>query len=183
MTSVSFAYEVKCGPQRVRQLLLDEAFLHAFVDEQHAIQKTVTVDHDRQASTLSWSIRLDGELPGIVTMFVGRTADLHLVFDLGAGKLEMIAKAKRKGTLKCDLRIEPNDGPTSVGGGDSEPSASPGGGVLRIDGRLSVSGAFGGQAESTVRDQVIKPVFREDLVRMLNEWCTPRTGQSADAAG
>jgi hypothetical protein len=32
------------------------------------------------------------------------------------------------------------------------------GSSLRVDGRLSVNGAFGGMAETTVRDQVIEPV-------------------------
>ncbi len=103
MTGVSFAYEVNCSPERVKGLLLDKTFLHAFVDEQHATKKTVNVDREGQVSTLSWSIRLDGDLPGVVSMFVGRTADLHLVFDLGNGKLDMTAKAEAQGNAHVRL--------------------------------------------------------------------------------
>jgi len=64
-------------------------------------------------------------------------------------------EAKRTGILACDFRID-SDGAVGT--------------TLWVDGRLSVSGAFGGMAETTVRDQVIEPVFRDDLVRLLNVW-------------
>lgn len=178
MTGVAFSYGVACGPDRVRELMLDEAFLHAFVAKQHATEKKITVDRDREVSTLSWSIRLDGELPGIVTRFVGHTADLHLAFDLCNSKLEMTAKAKRLGTLTCDFTVEgAEDGVTSGVAGVGGVNLGSGS-VLHIEGRVSVSGPFGGMAETTVRDQVIEPVFREDLVPLLSEWCMRRHGES-----
>ena len=180
MTGVTFAYEVDCTPARVAELLLNEAFLLAFADKQHATEKTVSVDRDRQASTLSWTIRLDGDLPGLVTRFVGRTARLHLVFNLGDSKLDMTAKANRSGTLACDFRVEA--GPTSPAeaaddAADRRPDG-PRGSVMHLDGRLSVSGFLGSLAETTVRDEVIKPVFGKDLVPLLEEWCAQNPGES-----
>jgi hypothetical protein len=179
MTGVTFAYEVDCTPERVKELLLNEAFLLAFADKQRATETTVSVDRDRQASTLSWTIRLDGDLPGIVTRFVGRTARLHLVFNLGDSKLDMTAKANRRGTLACDFRVEA-PGPTTAD--STADSADRGtdrqqGSVLHLDGRLSVSGFLGSLAETTVRDEVIKPVFEKDLVPLLKEWCPQNPGK------
>ncbi len=142
MTSVALEYQVNCPPERVKALMLDETFLHAFLDEQHPTTKTLVIDRDRQTSALSWTIRLDGDLPPLITRFVGRTADLRLAFDLRDSRVDMTAKAKRTGTLACDFRID-SDGVAGT--------------ALRVDGRLSVSGAFGGMAETTVRDQVIEP--------------------------
>lgn len=162
MTNVEFLYRTGCSPERAKELLLDEAFLHAFVDEQHPVQKTITVDRGAQESTMAWTIRLDGDLPALVTRFVGRTAELHLVIDLRAATLHMSAKAKRTGTMTCELRI---DGDGAAGS------------VLNVKGELCVSGAFGGMAETTVRDQIITPVFREDLVRLLDERCQEQGGK------
>ena len=181
MTGVTFAYEVDCTPDRVKELLLNEAFLLAFADKQHATETTVSVDRDRQASTLSWTIRLDGDLPGLVTRFVGRTARLRLVFNVGDSKLDMTAKANRSGTLACDFRVEAA-GPTTADSADDvadHGTDGPQGSVLHLDGRLSVSGFLGSLAETTVRDEVIKPVFEEDLVPLLKEWCA----QSPDESG
>lgn len=88
MTAVAFRYHVTCPPERVRAYMLEEAFLHTFVDEQHPTDKTITVDPERETSTLSWTIRLDGDFPSLVTRFVGRAADLQLVFDLWNSKLD-----------------------------------------------------------------------------------------------
>lgn len=92
MTSLALEYQVNRPPERVKALMLDETFvraagvlrwlLHAFMDEQHPTTKTLVIDQDRQTSALSWTIRLDGDLPPLITRFVGRTADLRLAFDL-----------------------------------------------------------------------------------------------------
>lgn len=155
MTSVKLAYPVECPPERVRALLLDERFLHALVDQQHPRRKTIRVDHSSQRSTLSWRIRLEGELPKLVTRFAGRVVDLRLVFDLRASKLKMTANAHHTGNLSCDFLIRSHGSKESV---------------LLIDGTLLVSGPFGSKAEEAVRDKLVKPVFRKGLVRLLNEW-------------
>ncbi len=156
MASVSLAYPVECSRERVKELLLDEAFLDAFVKEQHPTQKMITIDRAGEKSVMSWTIYLEGDLPSLVTRFVGRSADLHLIFDLRESKMDMTATAKRRGTLTCAFSIDVDESSRST---------------LRFEGHVSVSGPFGGLAENTVRDQIIAPVLREDLVRLLQDWC------------
>lgn len=161
MASIDATYPIKCSAERVKVALLDERFHDAFVGEQHPTDKAIQVDRAAQRSVLSWTIRLDGDLPGVVTQFVGRKADLHLVFDLADMTLLMTAKAKRNGKMNADFSIEPVDAANCT---------------FRITGEVSVGGFMGGLAESTVRDQVIKPVIGEDLVRLLEEWCDREDG-------
>lgn len=77
MTSVALEYQVNHPPERVKALMLDETFLHAFMDEQHPTTKTFVIDQDRQTSALSWTIRLDGDLPPLITRF----EDARQIFD------------------------------------------------------------------------------------------------------
>lgn len=156
VASISLTCPIACPPHRVRQLLLDEAFLAAFVDEQEPVHRSIAVDRGVSQSDLKWTISLDGDLPELVTTFVGRRADLQLVFDLRVDQVRMTARAKRTGTLQCAFRIVP------VGAAAS---------MFHLDGEVKVGGMLGGLAEGTLRDQVIEPVFREDLVRLLQQWC------------
>lgn len=164
MTSVEFRFGVDCGAERVKELLLHPPFLHAFVEAEGAVEKAITVNRDQGTSTLTWSIRLDGDLPGLVTQFIGRTAELHLVFDLANSTLDLTARAKRNATLICEFRIEPGVDIRSV---------------LHLVGDLKVNGMLGGLAEGVARDQIVKKVF-EDLVRLLHEWRVSDIGERDD---
>ena len=159
MTTLRLTLDVDCAPQRVRELLLTESFLDAFVAEQHPVQHAVRVDSPRQRSECDWTIDLEGDLPSLVARFVGRRADIRLVFDLRDHRILLDAKAKRDGHLSCSMHVVP------AGAGRAE---------IVIDGSLHVSGAFGGMAEGTVKDQVIVPVLKEDLVRLLEQWSSGR---------
>lgn len=154
MAGINRRYTVRRSEADVRRLLLDERFLEAFVDMQHGTDKEITVDH-AERSTSKWTNNLEGELPSLVLRFVGRRAHLVLTLDLANAELGMEAKAKRRGDLKAEFKMI-GEGPDQC--------------VLTVDGTVYVSGAFGGLAESIVRDEVIVPVFEEDLVPLLESW-------------
>lgn len=157
MTGVQLVLTSCCSPERVQTLLLTEPFLSAFISEQHPNRQRIDVDMERRTSRSAWSIDLQGELPSVVTRFVGRSADIELTFNLLAMRLALRAEAKREGLLNASLALA---------------SSEAGGCTLSLEGSLTVSGAFGGLAETTVRDQIIVPVLEEDLIRLLDEWCT-----------
>lgn len=155
MAGVDRRFAVRRAEHDVRRLLVDEGFLHAFVDLQHPVAKQISADPSAQSSTCRWTSSLDGEIPGLVQRFVGDHVNIVLVMDLKNGTLRMNAEAKRRGDLTAQLRI--------TGDGDQQSA-------LSIDGEVRVSGFGGGLAESTVRDEVIVPVFQEDLVPLLEKW-------------
>ena len=158
MKRLQFESRLDCPVERVRELLLDEGFLAAFVAGQHPASHRVDVDRAAGRSAAQWSVSLPGSVPGIVRTLVGDTLDVTLTIDLGpAMRLDVDATGKRTGRLRSTLTLEPGEG---------------GGTRLTVDGEVSVSaGLMSGQAETLARDQVLRPVLERDLVGLLAERC------------
>ena len=74
-------------------------------------------------------------------------------------RFDLDAIGKRRGELRSAMTIK--QGSTGC--------------LIQLRGSVGVSGLGGSQAASTARDQVIKPVLREDFFPMLEEW-----GRSVD---
>lgn len=155
MSTLSFASEVNRSVAEVHAMLLDETFLAAFVEEQHPSSKSIRVDSSVERSELRWRVDLEGDLPLLVTRFVGKTAEISLTFDLRAERLRMSAHARREGFADASLLIRSS--------GDSATT-------IRIDGKVTVSGPLSSVAEVPARDHIIMPVLGEDLVPMLQRW-------------
>lgn len=147
-----------CPPERVRALLVDSAFLEAFVHEQHPTEHRIDVDSAGRTGTAAWTVSLPADVPGIVKQIVGSRLSLTLTVDVSAeGHLHLDAVGKKSGQVRTALTLEPAAGGTR----------------LLIKGVVDVSaGLLSGQAAKLARDQVVKPVLHEDLFRLLRDWCS-----------
>ena len=160
MAAIDLAASVSARPERVRALLLDRDFLRAFVDEQEPTSCEVSVDEAAQCSRARWTVRLPNDVPGLVKKIVGEALAVDLMIDLLEGRVDVDASAKKEAKMRSTLTLTETGGSTHVA----------------IKGTVDVfAGLLSGQAASLARDQVIEPVFREDLFRLLNEWSARRT--------
>jgi len=154
---------VQRAPEEVRELLLNVEFLEAFVEKQHATTRTVDVERDAGVSTAVWTVQLPEDVPGMVKQLVGRELAMTLRITLGKetldqGKsLDLDAVGKKTGKMRSRLSLDPEGDGTRV----------------RVAGTVDVAaGLFSGPASDLARDQVVTPVLREDLFRLLQEWPT-----------
>lgn len=157
MAHIEVEVYVDCPPQKVRELLLDARFLDAFVEGQLPTERHVEVKADEGQSAAKWTVKLPADVPGLVRRFVGEKFVLDLRIDVGAkSRLHLDAAGKKIGTMGASLDLEPHGPGTNV----------------KLHGEVKVAaGLLSGQAENLARDQVLKPVIREDLLGLLQTWC------------
>lgn len=168
MADVEFSHHSPCPPQRIRQLLLNEAFLEEFVHRQNPQESAIHVDQDAKISISRWVNVFGDDVHGIVKALVGNRADIELTVDANVpGRLDVRAKASRTGTMSAALEIV------------SEKSGS----WVSIVGSMHVSGFLGEVAAGQARDLVIKPILTEDLFPLLDEWCDGQRSTISDSPG
>lgn len=155
MASIDRSFPVRRPVADVRRLLLDESFLHAFVDSMEPIDKSVRVDRPAETAICEWDNALEGQVPGAVLKLTGKRVRISLTMNLAGQALTMTADGKLRGMMQAAFRIV-----------DGEVDGS----LLHVDGRVRFSGMLGSLLESTARDEVIVPVLEEDLVSQLEQW-------------
>jgi len=143
----------------LQRLLLDPQMLEAFIDQQHPTVKRVDVDRRARRSTLVWTTTLDGQVPGIVSRFVGRSFDITASLSAETGPLSIDIRGKHDGNLRGSLELDMVDANTTR---------------ITVRGDITISVGIGsGTAEKLARDQVLEPIFVEDLFPLLREWPDP----------
>jgi hypothetical protein len=163
MSEVSFARDIACGPDHIRELLLDRVFLTQFVKGQHPVEYDVLVNGDESSSSTGWVVLTEG-IPGIVRRLVGQTIPMHL--DIGFpgttdqdGSLSVVLEGKVKGRLQGALSLQSSSG---------HPAQT----TLTVSGPLRINaGLISAKASDMARDHMIVPLLGE-LGDLLQEWCT-----------
>ncbi len=157
MSGFSFDWQAPCSPAAVRAALLDPQFYEAFAKEQEAESHEVETSPAAGKARLRWVIRLPDDVPGIVKRMVGNplTLEIRVAVEPAAPRLDLDASGRRRGEVRANLAVQ----------------ADGAGALVRLRSSMGVSGIGGSQAASTARDQVIKPVLREDFFPLLDTWC------------
>ena len=162
MSEVSFTRDIACGPDRIRELLLNHEFLTQFVKLQHPVEYDVSVSVDKSTSTMSWVV-LTTRIPGIVRRFVGETIPMCLVITSPGiasdqdGSVNLDLEGKIKGRLQASLSVHSIDqrlGHTAVAVR----------GPFKID-----AGLLSGKASDMARDHLVVPLLGQ-LADLLQEW-------------
>ena len=162
MAGFEFDWESALDTETVLCGLQSRAVYEAFVKEQEAESYEIDIDAAAGTAEARWVVELPSDVPGIVKRLVGNPLRLKVHIETNAGgqrRFDLDAVGKRRGELRSAMTIEPQ----SLGC------------LIHLRGSVGVSGLGGSQAASTARDQVIKPVLREDFFPMLEKW-----GRSSD---
>ena len=162
MSEVSFSRDLACGPDRIRELLLDHEFLTQFVRLQHPMEYDISVNVDESTSTMAWAVSTE-RIPGIVRRFVGETIPIRMVITPPGitpgqdGSVNLSLEGKVKGQLQASLSVQSIDQ-------DLAHTA------IAVHGPFNVSaGLLSGKASDMARDHMIVPLLGE-LADLLQEW-------------
>lgn len=163
MSEVSFAPDVACPRDRIRELLLDPEFLTAFVMNQHPVDEHISVTITESVSTTDWLVATEG-IPWPFRGLVRETVPVSLgITSPGPsldqdGSIHLDLKGKVSGQLRASLSLLPvhqNRAQTT----------------LAVRGLLNIHiGFLGGKASNMARDHLIIPILGE-LAEYLEEWC------------
>jgi Protein of unknown function (DUF2505) len=162
MSEVSFARDIACGRDRIRELLLNHEFLTQFVKLQHPVEYDISVNVDESTSTMDWVVSTE-RIPGIVRRFVGETIPIHMVITSPGitpdqdGSVTLDLEGKIKGRLQASLSAQSIDqhlADTAIG----------------ARGTFNISaGLLSGKASDMARDHLVVPLLGE-LADLLQEW-------------
>jgi Protein of unknown function (DUF2505) len=164
MSKVSFTREVACERDRIRQLLLNEDFLRAYVADQHPVDNVIIVKIDQDSSTTDWGVPTDG-IPDMFRGFVGKTVPITLAITPPGitpeqdGSIHLDLKGKVSGKLRASLNLLPA-------------SQDPANTIMAVRGPLSIHISvpfLSGTASNMARDHLVIPVL-EELALLLEQW-------------
>lgn len=158
MGGFSFDWQTPCTPEEVRRALVDPGLYVAFAEKQKAESQEVEVEPEAGTARLRWVVRMPPDVPAIVRRLVGDplTLEIRVAIDPAEQRLDLDAIGRRRGQVRSDLAIEPDGS----------------GSRLSLRGSMGVSGIGGSQAASTARDEVVKPILRENFFPLLDSWCS-----------
>ena len=162
MSDLRFSRTVACGAARCRTLLLDPAFLAAFVDLQHPIGPRITVSAETASSVLAWTVATEG-IPAIFARLVPKTVPIHLTIAVPepagtGGAISLDITGKPSGTLRASLQLAPAPGDAGT--------------TVKVDGSFRIDlGLLSGRASGYLKDGLILPIL-EELADLLEQWAT-----------
>jgi len=106
-----------------------------------------------------WTITLDGQVPGISLEARGKQIRRNRFNERRTGPLSIHVRGKHDGRLRGSLELAAASAATTR---------------VRVRGDITVSvGIGGGTAAKLGRDQVLKPIFVEDMCPLLRDWPDP----------
>jgi Protein of unknown function (DUF2505) len=162
MSQVSFARDIACGRDRIRELLLDREFLTEFIKQRNPVEYDVSVNDDESSSTMAWVVLTEG-IPGIFRRFVGDTIPIRLVITSQGstpdqdGSVHVDLEGKVPGRLRASLTLLSDD---------QHPART----AVAVRGPLNISaGLISGKASDMARDHMIIPIL-EELVDLIEKW-------------
>jgi len=171
MSEISFARDIVCGRDRIRELLLNHEFLTQFVKLQDPVDYDIGVNVDEATSSVSWVVLTEG-MPGIVRRFVGETIPIRLVITSQGitpdqdGSVNLDLEGKVKGRLQTSLSLQTVDQHLA----DTAVTACAHT-AMAVCGTFNINaGLLSGKASGMARDHLIVPLLIE-LADLLQEWC------------
>jgi hypothetical protein len=161
LSDLAYVRDVKCEMERCRALLLDEAFLAAFVDLQHPIDPRIAVSLETRSSSLQWTVATEG-IPAVFSRVIPKTVPVHLKITVPEGSgppgaISVDLPAKPSGELRASFALSAKDD-------------APGRTALAVTGSFKINlGIVSGKAASYLKAELIIPIL-DELADLLEVW-------------
>lgn len=161
MSDLDYSRDVACPLDRCRTLLVDEAFLTAFVELQEPIEPRIKVAPETWSSTLEWSVATEG-IPAVFSRLLPKTVPVRLVINVpadsgSAGSISLDLEGKPSGRLRASLEL-------AASGEEQDRTA------LGVQGSFKIDlGLLSGTVANYLKPELIVPIL-DELADLLEQW-------------